>query len=217
MRPSPEPSPAPWAERFLDSPRGRLVSQLRRGPATVVELAAATGLTRNGVRVHLATLERDGWIGSVGVRKLDGPGKPATLYALTRKAGPLLSSAHQPLLLALLEVLQHEGPPAARKRRLRAAGRALGKSLPGSAGSAGARAVQALEALGSAVELETNTRTKVTVRGLGCPLADAVRMEPLVCGAVVGLLETALDATVTECCERAAPGGPRCRFEIVPR
>jgi len=52
----------------------------------------------------------------------------------------------------------------------------------------------------------------LVVRGLGCPVAEAVRVTPDACGAVASLLEGALDAKVTEHCDRA--GSPRCRFEV---
>jgi predicted ArsR family transcriptional regulator len=45
---------------FFESTRGRVVTLLRRSGRTVEELARELGLTDNGVRAHLATLERDG-------------------------------------------------------------------------------------------------------------------------------------------------------------
>jgi predicted ArsR family transcriptional regulator len=45
---------------FFESTRGRIVALLRRTGLTVDELAQELGLTANGVRAHLATLERDG-------------------------------------------------------------------------------------------------------------------------------------------------------------
>ncbi len=47
-------------QKFLESTRGRIVALLRRSGRTVEELARALGLTDNGARAHLATLERDG-------------------------------------------------------------------------------------------------------------------------------------------------------------
>src|ERR1041385_9434973 len=66
-------APIEWSRRFLASTRGRIVARLRRGPATVEELALEVGLSENGIRVHLATLERDGWIYGGGGGGRGGP------------------------------------------------------------------------------------------------------------------------------------------------
>ena len=211
-------TPIDWTQRFRESTRGRIVARLRRGLSTVEELAHAVGLTENGIRVHLATLERDGWIRAEGVRRAEGPGKPATLYRLTPEAEPLLSNAYRPMLLALLGVLYDREKPAGMRTLLRETGRRLGAELAASAGPGqkmADRVVAILGALGGEVEVEEASRGRLTVRGLGCPVADAVRVTPAACGAVTALLEGALDAKVVERCDRS--GAPRCCFEVTRR
>lgn len=212
-------APRDWSRRFLDSIRGRIITRLRRGPATVEELARATGLTPNGVRVHLTTLERDGWISGGAVRRTAGPGKPATLFALAAEAEALLSTAYRPLLLALLAELGEREPAARRDALLRDAGRRLAAEL-GAEGSGPARQriTRLLTALGAEVDVveRKGGRGRYEVRGFGCPVGDAVGVEPKVCRAITALLEGALGATVVEHCERA--GGARCRFDVtMPR
>lgn len=204
-----------WSRRFLESTRGRIVTRLRRGRATVEELAAAVGLTENGVRVHLATLERDGWIHAEGVRRTRGPGKPATLYRLSPPVESLLSNAYRPLLLAVLAVLA-EGPEPSRVASvLRRAGRRLAAQLgDGGEGRLSERASRLLELLGGAVEVSEPKRGPISVVGLGCPVGEAVAVEPKVCQAVTALLSAALGAKVTEQCDRT--DRPCCRFEITP-
>jgi len=207
--------PTDWSQRFLRSTRGRIVTRLRRGPATVEELAAVVGLSENGVRVHLATLERDGWISAEGVRRVEGPGKPATLYRLEPAAEPLLSSAYRPLLLALLGALAEGERPARVAALLRDAGRRLGRTLgPAGPGRPAERAVRLLESLGAVVELEEG-KQRFLIRGLACPVGGAVAVEPRVCQALTALLAGALDARVVERCDRAGP--LRCGFEVTPR
>jgi predicted ArsR family transcriptional regulator len=46
--------------KFFESTRGKFVTLLRRSGCTVEDLARELGLTDNGVRAHLATLEREG-------------------------------------------------------------------------------------------------------------------------------------------------------------
>jgi predicted ArsR family transcriptional regulator len=208
-------APIEWSRRFLASTRGRIVARLRRGPATVEELALEVGLTENGIRVHLATLERDGWISGRGVRRLAGPGKPATLYELAPEGETLLSTAYRPLLVALLSALAERARPAQVEAVLRDAGRRLAKEAGnGGPGGSAARAVRLLESLGGAVEVEPGKRGRFALRGFGCPVGSAVQAEPQVCRAVTALLAGVLDAEVLERCDRA--GSPRCRFEVTP-
>jgi predicted ArsR family transcriptional regulator len=208
--------PLEWSQQFLRSPRGKLVARLRRGPASVEELAAAVALTRNGVRAHLATLERDGWIHSGGIRRPQGPGKPAALYALSPGAGTLLSAAYRPLLLALVAALARSERPA----RVRAFFRRAGKQLAAQMGEAGKRgsverAIRILDLLGATVEVRKGPRGSFELLGLGCPVAEVVAVAPQACQAVSTLLAESLGARVVECCDRT--GSPRCRFEVSPR
>lgn len=208
-------APTDWRQHFLESTRGRIVARLRRGPATVDELARAVGLTDNGIRVHLATLERDGWIHAEGVRRAEGPGKPATLYVLPPEAERLLSAAYRPLLLALLAALLARETPARVRSLLKDAGRRLGAELGDAGpGRAADRAVRLLEDLGGAAEVEERRHGRFVVRGLGCPLGEAVALDPGVCSAVTALLAGALHADVRETCDRS--GRPRCCFEVRP-
>src|SRR3989337_40341 len=88
-----------WDQKFFDSTRGQAVTLLRRSGRTVEELARALGLTNNGVRAHLATLERDGAARQRGsVRPGSGGGKPAYVYELTPEAEDLFPKAYEPVL-----------------------------------------------------------------------------------------------------------------------
>jgi len=86
-------------------------------------------------------------------------------------------------------------------------------SDPGDSGRASERAVRLLEALGGAVEVEEG-RKRFVIRGLACPVGQAVAIEPRVCQAITALLSGALDARVVERCDRSGPA--RCRFEVTP-
>ena len=113
-------------QKFLESTRGRIVALLRRSGRTVEELARALGLTDNGVRAHLATLERDGIVRQRGsVRRGSGVGKPAYVYELAPEAADLFPKAHAPVLLRLLDVLSERLGPEESEELLRAAGHGL--------------------------------------------------------------------------------------------
>ena len=95
-----------WDPRFFESTRGRIVTLLRRSNRTVEDLARAFDLTNNGVRAHLAVLERDGIVRQRGsVRRSSGGGKPAYVYELTPEAEELFPKAYEPVLHRLLDVL----------------------------------------------------------------------------------------------------------------
>src|SRR3954468_1664074 len=116
---------AVWNETFLQSTRGRVLTLLRAGPRTVEELAQALELTDNAVRVHLASLERDGLVRSAGPRRDGAVGKPAILYEVTVAAETQLSRAYVPLLTALLATLGEKTTT----RELRSIMRDVGKRL----------------------------------------------------------------------------------------
>src|SRR5512146_30945 len=131
-----------WNERFFASTRGQIVMWLRRGSRTVNDLAAELGLTDNGVRAHLAGLERDGLVEQEGVRR--GIGKPAYVYRLTPEADALFPKAYAYLAGLLLDELrarvgEEEFPGVLRQVGIRA-GR-----------SAGVQGADAVERLGGAL------------------------------------------------------------------
>src|SRR4051812_32969633 len=93
-----------WDRRFWASTRGQVVSLLLQGLQTVDELARALDLTDNAIRVHLASLERDGLVRQHGQRR--GGGKPAHTYALTADAERLFPKAYGTVLDLLLAELR---------------------------------------------------------------------------------------------------------------
>ena len=122
-----------WSNRFLSSTRGQVVELLRRGEATVNELAEALSLTDNAVRSHLSTLERDGLVRQSGKRTATR--KPEALYSLTPEAGQLFPEAYDLLFNQLLHSLESRITPAEKGELLRDVGRRLagvGLRFPGS-------------------------------------------------------------------------------------
>jgi len=112
-----------WGKRFLASTRGQVVQILRRGEATVNELAGALGLTSNAIRAHLNTLERDGLVEEGGKRS--SVRRPESVYVLTRDAEELFPKAYHLLLGQLLDVLGQRLSPADIEELLREVGREL--------------------------------------------------------------------------------------------
>jgi predicted ArsR family transcriptional regulator len=203
-----------WGKRFLSSTRGQVVELLRRGEATVNELAEALNLTNNAVRAHLTTLERDRLVRPSGKRS--GVRKPETLYALTPEAEQLFPKAYHLLLNQLLTVLGKRFSPDEIEEILREVGQSLAAGSSSSLKEMGLRAraekaLQVLKSLGGLADLQ-ETSGGLVIRGYSCPLAAAVNVHPEVCQLAEALLTDIIGAPVQETCERN--GTPRCIFQI---
>jgi predicted ArsR family transcriptional regulator len=205
-----------WDERYFESTRGRIVMLLRRSGRTVEELANSQGLTDNGVRAHLAVLERDGIVRQRGsVRRGSGGGKPAYLYELTPEAEELFPKAYEPTLRRLLEVLAERMGPEDTDALLTAVGRGLveGKTIP-TDGTTRARleaAVGVLNELGGLAQLEERDGAYL-IQGYSCPLAALTPEHPEVCRMAETMLTEVAGVSVYERCERGER--PRCCFEV---
>ena len=203
-------------EKFFESTRGRMVTLLRRSGRTVEDLARAVGLTDNGVRAHLAVLERDGIVRQRGsVRRGSGGGKPAYVYELTSEAEELYPKAYEPALSRLLDALAERLGLEESEVLLRSAGRRLveGKTVPTDSTHARLEAAAGvLNDLGGLAELEEQDGTLV-IRGYSCPLAAVTPDHPEVCRMAEALVAEVAGVQVHERCDRSER--PRCCFEMV--
>jgi predicted ArsR family transcriptional regulator len=204
-----------WDERFFESTRGQIVTLLRRSGRTVEDLARALDLTNNGVRAHLAVLERDGIVRQRGsVRRSSGGGKPAYVYELTEEAEDLFPKAYEPALRRLLDVLSERLGSGELEALLRSVGRRLAEEHSTRADGAHARlesAVEVLNELGGLVELEEYDGGFV-IRGYSCPLAGVTPEHPEVCRMAETLIAELAGVPVHERCDRGER--PRCCFEV---
>ena len=200
-----------FTDRFFASTRGRIVSRLRRGDATVEELAAHLGVTDNAVRAQLAALERDGIVRHEGLRR--GARKPSHLYRLSASVEPLLSRLYAPMVVELVRELASRLSAGELSATMRSVGRRLAESLPAAHGDLASRVAAAsalLNDLGGVTEVERHGDSLV-IRGYSCPLSAATG-QSAVCEAVESLLQVLLGTEVRECCDRV--NGARCCFEV---
>ena len=202
-------------QKFLESTRGRIVALLRRSGRTVEELARALGLTDNGVRAHLAILERDGIVRQRGsVRRSSGGGKPAYIYELTEEAEDLFPKAYEPVLSRLLDVLSNRIGSEESEELLKSVGRRLAEEHSVGTNDAHARlesAVEIFNELGGLAEIEERDGTLV-IRGYSCPLAGVTPDHPEVCRMAETLITELAGVPVYEHCDRGER--PRCCFEV---
>ena len=204
-----------WDQRFFDSPRGQIVTLLRRSNRTVEDLARALALTDNGVRAHLAVLERDGIVRQRGsVRRSSGGGKPAYVYELTQEGEDLFPKAYEPTLRRLLDVLANQLGPEESEALLRLVGRRLAGEHSVRTNDARARlesAVEVFNELGGFAELEERDGVLV-IRGYSCPLAGVSPDHPEVCRMAETMITELAGVPVYEHCDRGER--PRCCFEV---
>ena len=204
-----------WDAKFFESTRGQIVTLLRRANRTVEDLARALDLTDNGVRAHLAVLERDGMVRQRGsVRRSSGGGKPAYVYELTQEGEDLFPKAYEATLRRLLDILSDQLGPKESEALLRSVGRRLAEEHSTRADGAHARletAVEVLNELGGLTELEERDGA-VVIRGYSCPLAGVTPEHPEVCRMAEALVAEVAGVPVHEHCDRGER--PRCCFEI---
>ena len=193
-----------WDRKFFESTRGRVVTLLRRKGFTVDELARELDLTNNGVRAHLATLERDGIVRQSGVvRSESGGGKPAYLYELAPEAEDLFPKAYEPVLHRLLDVLADRLESDESEALLRSVGHLMAEEQTVPTDGARARletAADVLNELGGLVELEERDGGFV-IRGYSCPLAGVTPDHPEVCSMAETLIAELAGVPVHERCE----------------
>ena len=201
-----------WEQEYGSTTRGHIVTLLRGGNHSVDELAAELGLTDNAVRAHLAILQHEQIVHTVGVRRGEGAGKPATVYGIAPGAQPMFSRAYSPLLAALLAELRAHRTPDAMRRLLQRVGHRMAPAKAKGTMEARVRAgSDLLNELGGSTAVARDEGALV-IRGHGCPLSEAVTECPETCRAVEQMLTEMTGVRAVESCDRDGP--PNCQFRF---
>jgi predicted ArsR family transcriptional regulator len=203
-----------WVGRLLASTRGRILDELRRGPATVNDLSVRLALSANAVRSHLMALERDRLV-AWDQREPQGVGKPAHAYRLTQDANTLTPKAYDAMLDVVLAAARERAGAKGYAEILKgAAERLAGEGAKAKTFAARLADCKALLAsVGADVEVERAGNT-IRLRGTDCPLASMVGAHPELCGVLAAVIARRLGVAVKERCDRAS-ALPRCCFEAV--
>ena len=189
--------------RLLANTRSQILDLLRRSERTVDELAEALQMSGNGVRAHLAAMERDGFVEQRGVRRSER--KPASMYRLTEQAERLFPKAHEEVLQHLLDILAEVNDKGTLEELIRGVGRRMAAGRPKPQGDMHARlktAAAMLAELGGLSEIE-ETADGYSICGYSCPLAPLVRDYPELCKVSEAILTELLGVPVKERCERS--------------
>lgn len=202
-----------WLRRLLAGTRGRLLTELRQGPATVNDLVERLSVSANAVRSHLAALERDGLI-TQSYAERQGVGKPAHIYSLAPEASSLSPKAYDVMLGLVLDTTRDRNGPKGYAAILKD----LAKRLAGSTDLRGSsfdkrleNATTMLAGVGAQVRVE-RTAKKVRLVGSDCPLSSVVGAHPELCSVLADAISRRLGTSVTECCDRSGVL-PHCCFE----
>jgi len=204
-----------WLKRFLAGSRGRILAELRRGPATINDLTGRLALSANAVRSHLAALERDGIVIPES-RPSQGVGKPAHLYRLTTEARALTPKAYDAVLDVVLDAARERAGPNGYAQILSGAADRLAGGTQARHMSFDERLADTcslLASVGAQVEVE-RAGDKLRLRGTDCPLASMVATHPELCGVLAGVIARRLGVAVNDCGDRGATL-PRCCFEAI--
>jgi DeoR family suf operon transcriptional repressor len=195
------------------STRARLVELLRTSGRTVNELADELQLTDNAVRSHLDSLVKQGKA-QLGAPK-PGVRKPHQTYELSPAAKGSFAKAYEPVLSAVLDVLEQRLPKRQRENMLRDSGRRLAQALALPDGTPSQDridyALSLLQQLGGLPEwVEDSGECQIV--GRGCPLNSVVRNHPDACLIAEALLQELIGVQVKSECEHGEV--PHCCFQV---
>jgi predicted ArsR family transcriptional regulator len=206
------------ADRFFQSTRGKIVSELRRrGSASATDLARSFGLSPNAVRQQLMVLERDGLVAETPVRR--GPTKPTYEFSLTPEADKLFPQAYDKMLTAVLrEVRSQFGTAGVEQVFDGLSRRAVERArLAVTASEPEQRVAQLTEMLRkSGVVAEYSLIDGgFALHEHNCPYSNAAKEHPEVCQVIHQVIDDTLGGEHAQT-ESLAHGGKECRFELHP-
>jgi len=206
------------ADRFFQTTRGKIVSELRRrGSASATDLARSFGLSPNAVRQQLMVLERDGLVAETPVRR--GPTKPTYEFSLTPEADKLFPQAYDKMLTAVLrEVRSQFGTAAVEQVFDGLSRRAIERArLAVTASAPEQRVAQLTEMLRkSGVVAEYSLIDGgFALHEHNCPYSNAAKEHPEVCHVIHQVIDDTLGGEHAQT-ESLAHGGKECRFELHP-
>jgi len=207
------------SDRFFQTTRGKIVSELRRrGSASAADLAQEFGLSPNAVRQQLTILERDGLVTETSVRR--GPTKPTYEFSLTPEADRLFPQAYDKMLSAVLrEVRDQFGTPAVEQIFDGLSKRAIARARLTITGTRPEEKVAQLTAMlqKSGVVAEYSLIDGgFVLHERNCPYSNAAKEHPEVCQVIHHVIDETLGGDHAQT-ESLASGGKECRFELHPK
>ena len=206
--------------RTMSDTREILLRTLLRQKAglTIERMAESLNISRNAVRQHLISLERDGYIAKGETRPSGG--RPEQIYVLTTAGMEHFPRQYSWLSELLLQGLQQEVGDTALGDRLDQMGRRIGqtmkKQLPGEPGSD--RQLNALAEKMTGIGYDAGTRTEngqIFIEAHNCIFHKLALKHREICNFDIALLSESSGCRIEHrsCMTR---GGDSCRFHFTP-
>lgn len=198
----------------LNTPAGKVLSELRDGPKTIEEIATALRITPNAVRNQLSKLQDTYLATRSGSRP--GTSKPSMLYAITIEGEIQFSTLYLPVLSQFLRVAEGACDGKQLASFMRKTGKSLAARYPKPEGSRKQRvdaAAKLLQSFGGISEV-SRANGKFLIESAACPLAALTSEHPDACKILESFLAAYVGGTARNCC-RQKPD-PRCCFEVAP-
>ena len=186
-----------------------------QGSATLTEVAAALGMTKQGALRHLDSLQQEGMV-TWGPRKA-ARGRPAHVYALAAKADGHFPQGHRELAHELVEFLPQDQVRAFFKRRARSLESEYGPRLRGLEFEARVAELARLASEhGHMAEVVQSEGGELEIRHHNCPIADVAAMSGHPCQVEQEMYRRLLGAPVKR--EGWIPDGtPSCNYIVKER
>lgn len=203
----------PAARRPVGATQQRVLDAVkRRGQASLLELAATLGLTRETLREHLNALGAAGMVERAGVRR-GGRGRPEVMYRLTPAAEALFPQRDGELLGELAAWLTAEGDEAALRRFFdQWSGRRRAAAMERVAGLRGRERLREVARIlseeGYMAEVEGDA-----LRLCHCPIRNVVAATRAPCRAELALVQDLLGRPLTRT-DYLPDGGASCSYEV---
>lgn len=204
----------------LPSSRREILDDVkRRGEATVDELAATLGVTVQGTRQHLTTLERDGLLSHREQR--DGQGRPKFVYSLTETGDALFPRNYADLTNELLDYVKDEDPALLERIFDRRAQRRLDGARARTRGLSFeekiATIARILDEDGYLADFERLPDGSFLITERNCAVLSVALRYGHACGSELSFLQAAMpEADVQRIAHRIA-GGHVCSYHVAPR
>jgi DeoR family suf operon transcriptional repressor len=210
--------PSPIALDLLPATRRLLLLGIKeRGEATAEQLARASYLSIAAVRMHLYSLESDGFVKHT--RRRDGPGRPTHVFCLTPTGEELFPQGYAAIALALLAAIDsHPGCKAQVFDVLEQAQRS--QALAGVSAATFQGRVEQLAGLQERQgffplwEVTSESDWKVTLRH--CPFIRVASEHPEFCEIERRVIEVAIAQGTVQTVGSRVGGAPTCAFRVVP-
>lgn len=191
-----------------------------KGGLTIDELSAQLEITRNGVRQHIAALEKDGYVAPGTVRPSGG--RPEQLYVLSDTGREFFPRHYSWFAQLVIESIKQESGAEALKKRLSTMGTAVAQQMlnqhPGLENQQQKieQLSELMEQLGYNVRSTTLEKDASTIEADNCIFHHIAMKNPEICAFDLALISTFTGSPVEhECC--MAKGENSCRFKFTSK